>query len=222
MNRSAGGPHATADCRIQESPLCSAAGSSLSQSASGDAQALHLAVHEWEWYWRNPVLSVSMERKSNGRDRQLTVEEEGRVLAACGPWLGDISAVCLGNWHANGRDSVALFAHGGSDTSNGDGVPIEIRRHRTIPLNQTVLNLITGRGTIRSLSTDLVFPSKTHASLKNTFMMSCRSVCCFHWSCNPKPKASLGFKVDFPLFIGGRPNHSGVATIEIVDVTSDI
>ena len=94
--------------------------------------------------------------------------------------------------------------------------------HRTIPLNQTVLNVITGRGTIRSLSTDLVFPSKTHASLKNTFMMSCRSICCFHWSCNPKPKASLGFKVDFPLFIGGRPNHSGVATIEIVDVTSDI
>jgi integrase len=29
--------------------------------------------------------------------------------------------------------------------------------HRTIPLNQTVLNLITGRGTIRSLSTDQLF-----------------------------------------------------------------
>jgi integrase len=38
---------------------------------------------------------------------------------------------------------------------------------RTIPLNQTVLNLIKGRGTLRSLSTDLVFPSKTHTPLES-------------------------------------------------------
>ena len=31
-----------------------------------------------------------MARESNGRDRWLTVEEEGRVLAACGPWLRDM------------------------------------------------------------------------------------------------------------------------------------
>ena len=53
-------------------------------------KAFNLAVREWEWCQRNPVLSVSMKREHNGRDRWLTVEEEGRVLAACGPWLHDI------------------------------------------------------------------------------------------------------------------------------------
>src|SRR2546425_4582667 len=46
-------------------------------------RSFNLAVREWEWCQRNPVLSVSMERENNGRDRWLTVEEEGRLLAAC-------------------------------------------------------------------------------------------------------------------------------------------
>jgi len=45
--------------------------------------------------WRNQGLSVSMARESNGRDRWLTVEEEGRVLAACGPWLRDMVQFAL-------------------------------------------------------------------------------------------------------------------------------
>ena len=36
-----------------------------------------------------------MARESNGRDRWLTVEEEGRVLAACGPWLRDMVQFAL-------------------------------------------------------------------------------------------------------------------------------
>ena len=38
---------------------------------------------------------------------------------------------------------------------------------RTIPLNQTVLSLMKERGTLRSLRTDLVFPSKTHTPLES-------------------------------------------------------
>ena len=34
-------------------------------------------------------------------------------------------------------------------------------------MNQTVLNFMKGRGTLRSLSTDLVFPSKTYTPLES-------------------------------------------------------
>jgi len=37
---------------------------------------------------------------------------------------------------------------------------------RILPLNQTVLSIVNERGTLRSLSTDLVFPSKTRTPLE--------------------------------------------------------
>jgi len=130
-------------------------------------KAFNLAMREWEWCQRNPVLSVSMERENNGRDRWLTVEEEHRLLAACGPWLRDLVQFALGTGMRMGeilslswrgvdltRRTVMLF-----HSKNGE--------RRTIPMNQTVLNLIKGRGTLRSLSADLVFPSKTHTPLES-------------------------------------------------------
>jgi len=37
-----------------------------------------------------------MERENNGRDQRLTLDEEGRLLAACAPWLRDVVQVALG------------------------------------------------------------------------------------------------------------------------------
>ena len=105
-------------------------------------KAFNLAVREWEWCQRNPVLSVSMERENNGRDRWLTIEEEGRLLVACGPWLRDIVQFALGTGMRMGeilslswrgvdltRRTVMLF-----HSKNGE--------RRTIPMNQTILILI--------------------------------------------------------------------------------
>ncbi len=108
-------------------------------------KAFNLAVREWEWCQRNPVLSVSMERESNGRDRWLTVEEESRLLAACGPWLQDIVQFALGTGMRMGeilslswrgvdltRRTVMLF-----HSQNGE--------RRTIPMNQTILSLVKAK-----------------------------------------------------------------------------
>ena len=130
-------------------------------------KAFNLAVREWEWCQRNPVLSVSMERERNGRDRWLTIEEESRLLAACAPGLRDIVQFALGTGMRMGeilslswrgvdltRRTVMLF-----HSKNGE--------RRTIPLNQTVLNIIKERGKVRSLRTDLVFPSQANTPLES-------------------------------------------------------
>jgi integrase len=130
-------------------------------------KAFNLAVREWEWCQRNPVLSVSMERENNGRDRWLTVEEEGRVLAACRPWLRDMVQFALGTGMRMGE--ILALSWRGVDLTRRTAMVFQSKNgeRRTIPMNQTVLSLIKERGTLRSLSTDLVFPSKTHTSLES-------------------------------------------------------
>jgi integrase len=145
-------------------------------------KAFNLALREWEWCQRNPVLSVSMERENNGRDRWLTVEEEHRLLAACAPWLRDIVQFALGTGMRMGeilslswrgvdltRRTVMLF-----QSKNGE--------RRTIPMNQTMLSLIKAKkeeahlikqptGNVIPLNGespgDLVFRSKTGTPIES-------------------------------------------------------
>lgn len=145
---------------------------SLNRHLATLKKAFNLALREWEWCQRNPVLSVSMERESNGRDQRLTLDEEGCLLAACAPWLRDVVQFALGAGNANGRDFVSLMAWRRSHAPNGDGVPVKERRtpnakRQTLPLNQTVLSIVKERGTLRSLSTDLVFPGKAQTPLES-------------------------------------------------------
>jgi len=130
-------------------------------------KAFNLALREWEWCQRNPVLSVSMERESNGRDRWLTLDEEGRLLAACAPWLRDVVQFALGTGMRMGE--ILSLSWRGVDLTRRTVMVFQSKNgeRRTIPLNQTVLSLIKERGTLRSLSTDLVFPSKTHTPLES-------------------------------------------------------
>lgn len=140
---------------------------SVNRHLSTLKKAFNLALREWEWCQRNPVLSVSMERENNGRDRWLTVEEEGRVLAACGPWLRDIVQFALGTGMRMGE--ILALSWRGVDLPRRTAMVFQSKNgeRRTIPMNQTVLNLIKKRGTIRSLNTDLVFPSKTDTPLES-------------------------------------------------------
>lgn len=162
------GYHATADCRVQESALCGGVGSGFCEPALATLnKAFNLALREWEWCQRNPALSVSMERESNGRDRWLTLDEEGRLLAACAPWLRDVVQFALGTGMRMGE--ILSLSWRGLDLTRRTVMVFQSKNgeRRTNPLNQTVLSLIKERGTLRSLSTDLVFPSKTHTPLES-------------------------------------------------------
>jgi integrase len=107
-----------------------------------------------------------MEREHNGRDRWLTVEEEGRVLAACGPWLRDIVQFALGTGMRMGE--TLSLSWRGVDLIRRTAMVFQSKNgeRRTIPVNQTVLSLLKEGETLRSLRTDLVFPSTTHTPLE--------------------------------------------------------
>ncbi len=128
-------------------------------------KAFNLARREWEWCTDNPVCRVSMERENNTRVRWLTVEEEARVVNAASAWLREVLVFALHTGMRQGeilgltwagvdlfRRTVTVFK-----SKNGE--------RRTIPLNQTVLELLKHKYGTRSGDTTLVFPSEARTRL---------------------------------------------------------
>jgi len=128
-------------------------------------KAFNLAIRDWEWCRGNPVSRVSMEKEPNGRDRWLTQEEEERLLLACPSWLQEIVIFALNSGMRRGeilslawegvdlfRKTVTIFR-----SKNGE--------RRTIPINQTLLDLLKRKSKVRSLKTPLVFYSVAHTAI---------------------------------------------------------
>jgi integrase len=134
----------------------------INRELSTMKHAFNLAIREWEWCRDNPVRRVAMEKENNRRDRWLSYEEEKGLLKECPGWVKEIvlfalhtgmrmgEILCL-DWKGVDlfRKTVTVFR-----SKNGE--------RRTIPINQTVLELLKGRLKVRPLNTDLVFYSKTH------------------------------------------------------------
>lgn len=137
-------------------------------------KAFNLARKEWEWCRDNPVSRVSLEKENNKRDRWLTHEEEARLLAACSPWVKEIVVFALNTGMRMGeilaltwagvdlfRRTVTVFR-----SKNGE--------RRTIPVNQTVLEILKEKVRVRSIHQDLVFSSQAgtmvdHNNLRRGF-----------------------------------------------------
>ena len=130
-------------------------------------KAFNLAVREWEWCHQNPVSRVSMEKENNKRDRWLTHEEERSLLGACAPWLHDLVTFALHTGMRMGeildltwrgvdlsRRTVSVFR-----SKNGE--------RRTIPVNETILQLLKGKSKVRSLASDRVFCSKAFTPMES-------------------------------------------------------
>lgn len=130
-------------------------------------KAFNLAVREWEWCHRNPVLSVSMEREHNARDRWLSLEEEDRLLAACAPWLRDLVTFALNTGMRMGE--ILALTWQGVDLTRRTVTVFRSKNgeRRTIPMNQKVFALLTEKAKVRSIQTNLVFPSKTQTLLES-------------------------------------------------------
>ena len=128
-------------------------------------KAFNLAIREWEWCRKNPVARVSMEQERNRRDRWLSTGEEERLLLAARPWLKDIILFALNTGMRMGeilgltwvgvdlfRRIVTVFK-----SKNGE--------RRSIPLNQTALELLMHKYGSRLVDTELVFPSEAQTRL---------------------------------------------------------
>lgn len=130
--------------------------------------AFGIAIKEWEWCRENPVSRVSMEKESRGRDRWLTDEEEASLLETSPPWVREIVIFALNTGMRRGeilsltwegvdffRSVVTLF-----HSKNGE--------LRTIPINQTVQDLLREKMRVRALKNNLVFNNQTYMGIKGS------------------------------------------------------
>jgi integrase len=128
-------------------------------------KAFNLACREWEWVSDNPVCRVSMEREQNMRDRWLTEAEEKRLVSAAPDWLREVLVFAL---HTGMRQGEILgLTWAGVDLFRRTVTVFESKNgeRRTIPLNQTVLELLKQKHENRSVDTDFVFPSEVRTRL---------------------------------------------------------
>ncbi len=121
--------------------------------------ALNLAYRAWEWLTENPFLKVKIEKANNKIERFLTAEEEKRLLDASPAWLQEIITFAL---HTGARREeiislkwfdVDLFKRAVTFLKTKN------KEIRTVPLNQTVIDLLKRKSKVKSIS-GYVFPSQ--------------------------------------------------------------
>ncbi len=128
-------------------------------------RAFNLAIREWEWCDKNPVARVSLERLDNKRDRWLTFEEEEKLLQACPAWLRELVLFGLNTGMRLGE--ILSLTWKGVDLFRKTATVFRSKNNerRTIPLNESALELLKAKGKVRSIRTDLVFHTKTHNAI---------------------------------------------------------
>ena len=102
-------------------------------------------------------LNRKMEKENNERDRWLTKDEEKRLLESSPEWLREIMVFALNTGLRQGeilslewsrvdfeRKTILI-----QKTKNG--------KPRTIPLNQSALNVLAQRSKVKSIKSDIVF-----------------------------------------------------------------
>ena len=127
-------------------------------------KAFNLACREWEWAKDNPVCRVSMEREQNSRDRWLTEQEEARLLMAAPAWIREVVTFAVNTGMRRGEILALTWA--GVDFTRRTVTVFKSKNgeRRTIPVNQTVLDLLSHkfeqrRGS-RGIETAVVFCSE--------------------------------------------------------------
>ncbi len=144
-------------------------------------RAFNLAIREWEWVDRNPVTRISLERLNNRRDRWLAFDEEERLLRSCPPWLKEVVLFALNTGMRLGE--ILSLTWKGVDLFRRTVTVFKSKNNgrRTIPLNETALELLKATGKVRSIKTDLVFHTQNRTAIDEcnvgrAFRIALRSV----------------------------------------------
>jgi len=126
------------------------------------SRAFNLAIREWEWCKNNPVSKVTLEGPNNKKDRWLTFEEEERVLKICPIWLKEIVIFGLNTGMRLGE--ILSLEWNGVDLFRKTITVFKSKNNerRTIPMNETVFELLKAKAKVRSIKTDLVFYTRVH------------------------------------------------------------
>jgi integrase len=128
--------------------------------------AFNVAIREWEWCRENPMQKVRLERVHNEIDRWLASEEEARLLAAAPDWLREIIVFALNTGMRRGE--ILALRWRDVDFHRGTLVVMHSknRERRTIPLNNTVFELLATKQAVNGLKTELVFTTACGTMIK--------------------------------------------------------
>jgi len=129
--------------------------------------AFNLALLEWEWVKDNPVRRVRKDRVNNFIERWLTPEEEKRLLRVSAPWLREIIIFAI---HTGLRQSEIVDLKWSQIDLERRTMTIFEQKNRgidTLPLNETIIRLLSERYRQCSSEFDHVFPSANKTRIDN-------------------------------------------------------
>ncbi len=114
----------------------------------------NLAVKEWEWIKFNPCQRVKLPRVSNQIDRWLTIDEEERLLNACYDrhWLSDVIIFALHTGMRQGEIINLRWQDVDVLRKTATLHKTKNKEKRTVPLNNTVIELLKGKSKVVSMS----------------------------------------------------------------------
>ena len=122
--------------------------------------AFNMALREWEWVRENPVSKVRKEKVRNTIERWLTLEEEGKLVAASPKWLQEIIVFAI---HTGFRESEILGLTWKQVDLNRRTITIYEQKNGnidTLPISQNALRILGQRYENRHGQSQWVFLSK--------------------------------------------------------------
>lgn len=126
--------------------------------------ALNLAIREWEWLETNPFTKVKIERPNNKVERWLTDKEEQKLLSHAPDWLKPIIVFTLNTGLRRGELVGLKWTDIDIFRKTLTLLKTKNKERRTIPLNNTVLDVLKAKGNVRPIS-GFVFASEDGTGL---------------------------------------------------------
>ncbi len=125
--------------------------------------AINLAI-QWEWMEANPFSKIKLIQPNNKVERWITLEEEKLLLDSSTPWLREIIILAI---NTGMRQDEILSLQWSQIDLFRRVVCLLITKNkekRTIPLNQTVIDLLKSKNRVRHIS-GYLFPSQAGTKL---------------------------------------------------------
>ncbi len=131
------------------------------------SKAFTVAVEDWEWLDHKPFLKIKKEAENNIQEKYLTIDEETRLIENCPEWLKDLIVFSLNTGLRQHEqfsltwERVSLLRKTILIQETKSGKP------RSVPLNQTALNILEKKAKTRIIKNALVFFSSHGTKLNN-------------------------------------------------------
>lgn len=125
--------------------------STISRELEVLRHALNLAI-QWEWIETSPFSKIKLDRPKNEIERWITPEEEKRLLDSSTPQLKEIIIFALNTGMRQDEILSLQWSQVDLFRRNVTLLITKNKEKRTIPINQTVLDILKSKSKIRHIS----------------------------------------------------------------------